>query len=171
MARNNGVAVMFAAVVVVAGALVAGAAAQSGCTSEMVSLAPCLDYMQGNASRPTASCCAALSSVVKSRPECLCAVLGGGASSLGVTVNTTRALELPAACSVKTPPPSECSKVGAPIPSPAPGGAAAPNAPPAAGTGSKTTPTTGASSAGESVGKAASVAMVIVSAAFAMLYA
>uniref|UniRef100_A0A0E0AGD3 Bifunctional inhibitor/plant lipid transfer protein/seed storage helical domain-containing protein n=1 Tax=Oryza glumipatula TaxID=40148 RepID=A0A0E0AGD3_9ORYZ len=71
MARNNGVAVMFAAVVVVAGALVAGAAAQSGCTSEMVSLAPCLDYMQGNASRPTASCCAALSSVVKSRPECL----------------------------------------------------------------------------------------------------
>uniref|UniRef100_A0A0E0LHP8 Bifunctional inhibitor/plant lipid transfer protein/seed storage helical domain-containing protein n=1 Tax=Oryza punctata TaxID=4537 RepID=A0A0E0LHP8_ORYPU len=172
MARTDLPALFAVAVVAVLVAAARPGAAQSGCTSEIVSLAPCLDYMQGNASKPTASCCTALSSVVKSRPECLCAVLGGGASSLGVTVNNTRALELPAACGVKTPPPSECSKVGAPIPSPAPAGATAPNAPPAAGTGSKTTPTTtGASSAGESIGKAASIAMVIVSAAFAMLHA
>jgi hypothetical protein len=46
--------------------------------------------------------------VVASNPRCLCTVLGGGASSLGVTVNSTRALELPGACNVKTPPPSEC---------------------------------------------------------------
>ncbi|XP_006658323.1 non-specific lipid transfer protein GPI-anchored 5-like [Oryza brachyantha] len=168
MAGRN--AIVIAAVV--AAALLAGAEAQGStgggsCTTTIVSLAPCLDYMQGNASRPTPSCCTALSSVVKSRPDCLCVVLGGGASSLGVTVNNTRALELPAACGVATPPPSECSKVAAPIPSPAPG--AAPHAPPA-GTGSKATPTT-PSSSGESVGKAASAAIVIVSAVFAIIHA
>jgi hypothetical protein len=35
-------------------------------------------------------------------------VLGGSASSLGVTINNTRALELPGVCSVKTPPASQC---------------------------------------------------------------
>ena len=78
------------------------------CLTEMVSLYPCLGYISGNSTSPRASCCSALSSVVASNPRCLCTVLGGGASSLGVTVNSTRALELPGACNVKTPPPSEC---------------------------------------------------------------
>jgi hypothetical protein len=46
--------------------------------------------------------------VATSNPRCLCAVLGGGASSLGITINDTRALELPGACGVKTPPASQC---------------------------------------------------------------
>jgi hypothetical protein len=58
--------------------------------------------------QPSSSCCSALSSVVTSNPRCLCVVLGGGASSLGVTINNTRALELPGVCSVKTPPASQC---------------------------------------------------------------
>jgi hypothetical protein len=45
---------------------------------------------------------------VTSNPRCLCVVLGGGASSLGVTINNTHALELPGVCSVKTPPASQC---------------------------------------------------------------
>jgi hypothetical protein len=78
------------------------------CTMEIVSLAPCLGYTSGNASKPSSSCCSALSSVATSNPRCLCAVLGGGASSLGITINDTRALELPGACGVKTPPASQC---------------------------------------------------------------
>ncbi|TVU41675.1 hypothetical protein EJB05_15216, partial [Eragrostis curvula] len=78
------------------------------CMTEIVSLAPCLGYMSGNASKPSWPCCSALSTAVASNPRCLCMVLGGTASSLGVTVNNTRALQLPAACDVKTPPPSQC---------------------------------------------------------------
>ncbi|TVU41672.1 hypothetical protein EJB05_15212, partial [Eragrostis curvula] len=89
------------------------------CMTEMVSLAPCLGYMSGNASKPSSSCCSSLSAVVASNPRCLCMVLGGAASSLGVTINNTLALQLPAACDVKTPPPSQCKSVGVPVSSPA----------------------------------------------------
>ncbi|KAG8100571.1 hypothetical protein GUJ93_ZPchr0013g37940 [Zizania palustris] len=177
-ARARG-GVALGVVMVVAVVLLAArpGAAQSGsdsCTTEIISLAPCLDYMSGNASTPPPSCCTALSSVVTSKPECLCKVLGGGASSLGIAINNTRALQLPAACNVKTPPASKCNTLGAPLPSPAvpsTPGVPKPNAPPA-GTGSKATPTIGGqSSSGESVSKAASIGIVIVSAAFALISA
>ncbi|KAG6494711.1 non-specific lipid transfer protein GPI-anchored 5-like [Zingiber officinale] len=90
--------------------LVQLASAQSGCTTAIVSLSPCLDYIAGNASTPSSSCCSQLATVVQSEPACLCSVLNGGASSLGVTVNQTRALALPGACGVQTPPASECNR-------------------------------------------------------------
>ncbi|GKV42433.1 hypothetical protein SLEP1_g49840 [Rubroshorea leprosula] len=79
----------------------------SGCTTVIVSLAPCLNYVSGASSTPTSSCCSQLASVVKSQPACLCSLLNG--SSLGVTINQTQALALPAACNVQTPPVSECN--------------------------------------------------------------
>ncbi|URD87518.1 Protease inhibitor seed storage LTP family protein precursor [Musa troglodytarum] len=85
------------------------ASAQSGCTTAIISLAPCLSYITGNSSAPSSSCCSQLASVVKSEPACLCSVLNGGASSFGITVNQTRALAMPAACKVQTPPVSECN--------------------------------------------------------------
>jgi hypothetical protein len=101
--------------------LVAAASAQSGsggsssddCTSALVSLSPCMDYISGNGtSAPSASCCSQLKSVVQSEPQCLCAALGsdGASSSLGgVTIDRSRALALPAACNVQTPPASQCN--------------------------------------------------------------
>jgi hypothetical protein len=96
--------------------LAAAASAQSGsddCTSALVSLSPCMDYISGNdTSAPSASCCSQLKSVVQSKPQCLCAALGsdGASSSLGgVTIDRSRALGLPAACNVQTPPASQCS--------------------------------------------------------------
>ncbi|CAN1270995.1 Non-specific lipid transfer protein GPI-anchored 19 [Linum perenne] len=70
-----------------------GATAQSGgCTSALISLTPCLSY-----------------------PQCLCQLVGGGGgSSLGITINQTRALELPDACSVTTPSVSRCNAGGNP---------------------------------------------------------
>lgn len=87
----------------------AGAAAQSGCTSALISLSPCLNYIQGNSSTPSSSCCSQLASVVRSSPQCLCTVLNGGGSSLGITINQTQALALPSACNVQTPPVSQCN--------------------------------------------------------------
>ncbi|RLN18398.1 hypothetical protein C2845_PM02G01890 [Panicum miliaceum] len=101
-----------------AAALVAAASAQSSdssggdCTSALVSLSPCMDYISGNGtSAPSASCCSQLKAVVQSKPQCLCAAIGGDASSSlgGVEIDRSRALGLPAACNVQTPPASRCN--------------------------------------------------------------
>ncbi|KAK3417496.1 hypothetical protein EUGRSUZ_H03439 [Eucalyptus grandis] len=105
------------ALVVVLAALCARATAQSGCTSVLMSLAPCLSFVTGSSSTPSSSCCSQLASVVQSQPRCLCMVLNGGASSLGVTLNQTLALALPGACNVQTPPVSKCN-AGSPDSSP-----------------------------------------------------
>ncbi|KAL2535671.1 Bifunctional inhibitor/lipid-transfer protein/seed storage 2S albumin superfamily protein [Forsythia ovata] len=91
-----------------------GITAQSGCTKTLMGLYPCLNYVNGNSSTPSSSCCSQLSSVVKSQPQCLCALLNGDASSYGVNINQTLALELPGACNVQTPPVSRCKEGNAP---------------------------------------------------------
>ncbi|KAG6530041.1 non-specific lipid transfer protein GPI-anchored 5-like [Zingiber officinale] len=143
--------------VAVAGFIVAvllgTAAAQSsaGCTSAIIGLAPCLNYITGNATAPSPACCSQLATVVQSQPECLCSVLNGGGSSFGVTVNQTRALAMPGACKVQTPPVSECN-AGAKSPTPSPATPEAPAdpapatpstiSPPRTEGGSKATPAT-----------------------------
>ncbi|KAK6913963.1 Bifunctional inhibitor/plant lipid transfer protein/seed storage helical domain, partial [Dillenia turbinata] len=99
--------------------LASRAAAQSGCTNVLLSMAPCLNYVTGTSSAPSSSCCSILGSIVQSQPQCLCFALGGGPASLGITINQTLALALPAACHVKTPPVSDCNTVAAPAASPA----------------------------------------------------
>lgn len=108
MAARAGALLLVAAV---AAALVASSSAQSsGCTTTLISLYPCLNYISGNVSAPPSSCCSQLASVVQSNPQCLCAALSGDSSSLGgVTIDKTRALALPQACNVKTPPASKCN--------------------------------------------------------------
>ncbi|KAK9083807.1 hypothetical protein Scep_030278 [Stephania cephalantha] len=97
----------------------AGAMAQSGCTTTLISLAPCLSYVTGNATMPSTSCCSQLASVVQSQPRCLCQVLGGGGGGImGFTINQTLALALPGACNVKTPPVSACNAANGPATSP-----------------------------------------------------
>lgn len=96
---------------VLVAALCGGSMAQSSssCTNVIVSMSPCLDYITGNSSTPTSSCCTQLASVVRSQPQCLCEVLNGGASSLSINVNQTQAMALPGACNVQTPPISQCN--------------------------------------------------------------
>ncbi|XP_042466902.1 non-specific lipid transfer protein GPI-anchored 5-like [Zingiber officinale] len=143
--------------VAVAGFIVAvllgTAAAQSsaGCTSAIIGLAPCLNYITGNATAPSPACCSQLATVVQSQPACLCSVLNGGGSSFGVSVNQTRALAMPGACKVQTPPVSECN-AGAKSPTPSPATPEAPAdpapatpstiSPPRTEGGSKATPAT-----------------------------
>ncbi|CAN0857022.1 Non-specific lipid transfer protein GPI-anchored 5 [Linum grandiflorum] len=91
-----------------------------GCTSVLISMAPCVNYVTGTSTTPSSSCCSQLANVVRSNPRCLCEVLSGGAASLGVSINKTLALQLPASCNVKTPPVSRCNDVGASAPAGAP---------------------------------------------------
>jgi hypothetical protein len=103
----RGMEVMFAIALI--GTLWAGAKAQSSCTNVIISMSPCLNYITGNSSTPSSSCCTQLANVVKSQPQCLCEVVNGGASSLGVNVNQTQALALPGACNVRTPSIGRCN--------------------------------------------------------------
>ncbi|XP_058078859.1 non-specific lipid transfer protein GPI-anchored 5-like [Magnolia sinica] len=144
----------------------AGTMAQSGCTTAIISLSPCLAYITGNTSTPSSSCCSQLSNVVKSQAPCLCTLLNGGGSSLGLTINQTQALALPGACNVQTPPVSQCNGAAGPTTTPTPpketpatpstptvpSASSVPSAPSAqttpassvpSGSGSKTVPSTG----------------------------
>ncbi|XP_011013871.1 PREDICTED: non-specific lipid transfer protein GPI-anchored 2-like [Populus euphratica] len=116
----------------------AGAMAQSDCTNVLISMSPCLNYITGNSSTPSSQCCTQLASVVRSSPQCLCQVLNGGGSSLGINVNKTQAIALPGACNVQTPPISSCSGAS---PAGSPAGTPEASSTPS-GTASKTVPST-----------------------------
>lgn len=89
-------------------AIVWGGVKAQDCTNVIISMSPCLNYIQGNSTTPSSACCTQLASVVRSQPQCLCQVLNGGASSLGLNINQTQALELPKDCNVQTPSVSQC---------------------------------------------------------------
>ncbi|CAF2076881.1 hypothetical protein Bca4012_090019 [Brassica carinata] len=86
--------------------------AQSSCTTALISMSPCLNYITGNTTSPSQQCCSQLGNVVRSSPDCLCQALNGGGSQLGINVNQTQALALPRACNVQTPPVSRCNNGG-----------------------------------------------------------
>ncbi|TVU41695.1 hypothetical protein EJB05_15238, partial [Eragrostis curvula] len=53
----------------------------SSCTSVLMSLSPCLNYISGNETTPPASCCTQLGKVVQSDPQCLCVALNADPAS------------------------------------------------------------------------------------------
>ncbi|CAL5066858.1 unnamed protein product [Urochloa decumbens] len=148
MAAARAASTFAAAALVVSILLLAGGASaqspspSSQCTSALVSLSPCLNYISGNESTAPATCCAQLGKVVQSDPQCLCVALNADPASLGLSVNRTRALGLPDACKVKTPDVSNCkgggaAAAGSPATSP---GTSTPAGQTPGATGSKTTP-------------------------------
>ncbi|XP_030451698.2 non-specific lipid transfer protein GPI-anchored 5-like [Syzygium oleosum] len=122
--------IMIGLVLVLAATLWPRSAAQSGCTSALVSLTPCLGFITGNSSTPSSSCCSQLASVVQASPRCLCSVMNGTGLTFGIPINQTLALALPNACNVQTPPISQCNAVA--------------NAPTAPSVGAPTAPSVGA---------------------------
>ncbi|KAL7601204.1 hypothetical protein Lser_V15G27234 [Lactuca serriola] len=100
-----------------------GTMAQSGCTNALMGMSPCLNFITGNTSTPSSSCCSQLGNLVQAQPQCLCAVLNGNGITLGISINRTLALTLPGACNVQTPPVSQCNAANGPgttsTPSPA----------------------------------------------------
>lgn len=121
--------------------------AQSNCMNVIISMSSCLNYVTGSSKTPSPSCCSSLANVVQTQPRCLCTVLNGGGTQLGVNINNTLALQLPGACNVKTPPASRCNETS---PGPADGSADGTSDSPTtpAITGSKATPGTATPSSG-----------------------
>lgn len=169
MAARAATMLAAAAFVVVAAVLAGGASAQStsGCTQTLIGMSPCLNYITGNETAPSKSCCSQLATVVGSKPECLCVALNADPAALGLgTVNKTRALGLPDQCGVKTPPLSNCAS--APTTSPS-SGAPAGQTPTSSGAGSKSTPTADVGSGAASLQSSAGIiAGFIVAAVYAV---
>eukprot|EP00252_Welwitschia_mirabilis_P014725 TRINITY_DN32574_c0_g1_i1.p1 TRINITY_DN32574_c0_g1~~TRINITY_DN32574_c0_g1_i1.p1 ORF type:complete len:181 (+),score=15.14 TRINITY_DN32574_c0_g1_i1:171-713(+) len=110
------VMLMALAMAVIVGDVEGQAQGQSGCSAALLTLSPCLSYVTGSsAAEPSSSCCSALANVVKNNAICLCQLLAGN-STVGVSVNETRALQLPSACKVSTPPVSKCKEKGFAVP-------------------------------------------------------
>ncbi|KAI8554895.1 hypothetical protein RHMOL_Rhmol05G0132500 [Rhododendron molle] len=99
-------AVLFAADVCMAATAPVPAA---DCSSIILDMADCLTYVSGDATvkKPEGNCCSGLKKVLKTHAECLCEAFKN-AAQFGVTLNMTRALDLPSACRVSAPPVSDC---------------------------------------------------------------
>ncbi|KAK8636580.1 hypothetical protein V6N13_124325 [Hibiscus sabdariffa] len=80
------------------------------CSSLILNMADCLSFVSGGSkvSKPEGTCCSGLKSVLKADPECLCEAFKSSAS-LGVTLNVTKALTLPAVCKVSAPSTTNCA--------------------------------------------------------------
>uniref|UniRef100_A0ACD5UYK1 Uncharacterized protein n=1 Tax=Avena sativa TaxID=4498 RepID=A0ACD5UYK1_AVESA len=70
------------------------------CSAKLEALATCLAFVQGQAPAPTPDCCAGLKTALQDSPRCLCVLVKDRDDpGLGLKINVTRALGLPAACS------------------------------------------------------------------------
>ncbi|KAJ7006766.1 non-specific lipid-transfer protein-like protein [Populus alba x Populus x berolinensis] len=91
------------------------------CSDVAFDMLDCVTYFSdGNAEKPTDSCCAGFEAVLSLDDECLCFALKHSAD-FGVAVNLTRAAALSSECGVSAPPLSRC---GTNTPSSAPDPAA-----------------------------------------------
>lgn len=69
------------------------------CADQLSSMATCLQYVQGQAKAPTPDCCTGLKQVLSSSKKCLCVIVkDGNDPQLGLNINVTLALGLPAVC-------------------------------------------------------------------------
>ncbi|XP_026400293.1 protein YLS3-like isoform X2 [Papaver somniferum] len=69
------------------------------CAKQLVGLATCLPYVGGTAKAPTPDCCTGLKQVLTTSKKCLCILIKDrNDPSLGLKINATLALGLPAIC-------------------------------------------------------------------------
>ncbi|BAS82481.1 Os03g0167000 [Oryza sativa Japonica Group] len=93
------VAMVVAAMAVAAVARGDMSADRTECADQLVGLAPCLQYVQGEAKAPAPDCCGGLRQVLGKSPKCLCVLVKDKDDpNLGIKINATLALALPSAC-------------------------------------------------------------------------
>nr|WOE53371.1 non-specific lipid transfer protein GPI-anchored [Citrullus colocynthis] len=106
-----------------------GPAGGVDCFTTLLNMSDCLSYVStgSNDTKPNKQCCSELAGLVESSPRCLCQLLSDP-NKVGLTIDVDRAMKLPSACNVSTPPVSLCSLLGYPVgsanspaPAPAPG--------------------------------------------------
>ncbi|CAA7022661.1 unnamed protein product [Microthlaspi erraticum] len=94
-----------------------GPSSPANCLVIMLNVSDCLSYVKEGSTetKPEAACCPELAGMAESSPECVCNLLGAGASPrFGVKLDKQRAEQLPSVCGVKAPSPSLCSVLGFP---------------------------------------------------------
>ncbi|GJN24840.1 hypothetical protein PR202_gb12608 [Eleusine coracana subsp. coracana] len=77
------------------------AADRAECSDKLVGLATCLTYVQEHATAvaPTPDCCAGLKTVLQTSRKCLCVLVKDKDDpNLGLKINVSKALGLPAVC-------------------------------------------------------------------------
>ncbi|GLT96686.1 hypothetical protein SLE2022_142920 [Rubroshorea leprosula] len=138
------------------------------CSSLVLNMADCLSYVSsgGTASKPEGTCCSGLKMVLNTDAECLCEAFKQSAS-LGVTLNVTKALSLPAACKINAPAASKCglslAPVGAPEGTPSIGSA------PTASIGNEQVPAQAPGSSGSPI-RSVSVGYLVLGSVIALLF-
>jgi hypothetical protein len=93
--------VLWAAVLAVALSVAGGdiSADRTECADQLVVLAPCLQYVQGQARSPAPDCCGGLHQMLGKSPKCLCVLVKDKDDpNLGIKINATLALSLPSVC-------------------------------------------------------------------------
>ncbi|KAA0031495.1 hypothetical protein IC582_000271 [Cucumis melo] len=90
------------------------------CSSLILNMADCLSFVSNDSTttKPQGTCCSGLKTVLKADADCLCEAFKNSAQ-LGVVLNVTKALSLPAACKVSAPAASNCKLSISPASSPA----------------------------------------------------
>ncbi|XP_022141909.1 non-specific lipid-transfer protein-like protein At5g64080 [Momordica charantia] len=90
------------------------------CSSLILNMADCLSFVSNDSTttKPEGSCCTGLKTVLKADADCLCEAFKNSAQ-LGVVLNVTKALSLPAACKVSAPAAANCKLSTSPAGSPA----------------------------------------------------
>uniref|UniRef100_A0A1J3J7M6 Protein YLS3 n=1 Tax=Noccaea caerulescens TaxID=107243 RepID=A0A1J3J7M6_NOCCA len=69
------------------------------CTEQLVGMATCLPYVQGQAKSPTPDCCSGLKQVLNTNKKCLCVIIQDrNDPDLGLQIKVSLALALPSVC-------------------------------------------------------------------------
>lgn len=96
-------------------ALISGSAGhdslQEECSSEFTKVTPCLGFVSGKATKPTADCCSAVKDLRTSKPACLCYFIEqtqNGTAAKGMGIQVDKLLQLPSACQLANASVSDC---------------------------------------------------------------
>ncbi|KVI10947.1 non-specific lipid-transfer protein-like protein At5g64080 [Cynara cardunculus var. scolymus] len=79
------------------------------CSTVILNMADCLSYVTAGSTvkKPEGTCCSGLKTVLKTDAECLCEAFKNSAQ-LGISLNVTKALDLPSACHINAPSATKC---------------------------------------------------------------
>ncbi|XP_028753154.1 non-specific lipid-transfer protein-like protein At5g64080 [Neltuma alba] len=104
------------------------------CSNLVLTMADCLSFVSNGSTvnKPEGNCCSGLKTVLKTDAGCLCEAFRSSAQ-LGVVLNVTKAVTLPAACKVSAPSAANCALSETPAAAPG-GGLTSPVSSPPSGT-------------------------------------
>lgn len=81
------------------------------CSNLVLTLSDCLTFVSNGSTvtKPQGTCCSSLKTVLNTAPKCLCEAFNSSAQ-LGLAINVTKAVTLPAACKLSTPSAANCGR-------------------------------------------------------------